>query len=95
MAARKNLVWSETVRERIKTMQLVNRLTSHCLGQLKKPLDSSQVTGILGLLKKTIPDLQAIEHSGTIVEEVHTVSAEPLTEEQWAATYGGAGTRPN
>lgn len=81
---------SELVRERIKTTQLVNRLTNFALGKLRKPMEPHQVTAALGLLKKTVPDLQAIEHSGTIVEEVHTVSSEPLTEEQWAQEYGGA-----
>jgi hypothetical protein len=87
---------SELVRERIKTTALINRLTAHCLGRLKRPLDASQVTGILGLLRKSIPDLQAIEHSGDVEHTVHhTVSAEPLSEEAWQETYGGKGQALN
>jgi len=67
---------------------LLNRLTNFVTGRIE--MSPHQVTAALGLLKKTVPDLQAIEHSGTIIEEVHTVSAEPLTEEEWAQTYGSS-----
>lgn len=77
---------SELVRDRIRTAMLLNRLTNFVTGRIE--MSPHQVTAALGLLKKTVPDLQAIEHSGTIIEEVHTVSADPLTEEQWAQTYG-------
>lgn len=90
MAARKNLVHSELVRERIKTMQLVNRLTNFALGKLKRGMEPHQVTAALGLLKKTIPDIQSIEHLGEVQHKVHTVSGEPLSEEAWQATYGGS-----
>jgi hypothetical protein len=83
-------IHSELVRERIRTTALVNFLTKYALGQYKRAVDPARVTAALGVLKKTLPDLQAIEHSGTIIEEVHTVSSEPLSEEQWAETYGGA-----
>lgn len=91
MPARKNLVHSELVRERIRTKAIVNRLTNHVLGRIE--MSATQVTAALGLIRKTVPDLQAIEHSGTIIEEVHTVSAEPLTEAQWQETYGGDAQR--
>jgi hypothetical protein len=92
MPARKNLVHSELVRERIRTKAIVNRLTNHVLGRVE--MSATQVQAALGLIKKTIPDLQAIEHSGEVAQPVHQVSAEPLTEDQWADTYGSAG-RPN
>lgn len=87
MAKRKNGMHSELVRERIRVSALVNRLTSHCLGQLKKPMDASQVTAALGLLRKAIPDLAAIEHSGEVKLQCD-VSANPLTPEAWDAEYG-------
>jgi hypothetical protein len=77
---------SEVVRDRIRTAMLLNRLTGFVLGRID--MQPHQVTAALGLLKKTVPDLQAIEHSGTVIEEVHIVSADPLTEEEWAQTYG-------
>lgn len=52
----------EDVRKKIQTSQLINRLTDHALGEVE--LTSTQVRAIEILLKKTIPDLSAIEHSG-------------------------------
>jgi len=52
------------VREKIKASQIINRLTNHVLGALEKPLDASQVTAGLGLLKKCVPDLSATELTG-------------------------------
>lgn len=57
MAARLNARHQDAVRQKIKASQLVNRLTSHALGKLKKPMDASQVAAALGLLKKCMPDL--------------------------------------
>lgn len=86
---------SELVRDRIRSSAIVNRLMAFVNGtqdpRTKKPLELSpaQVTAALGLLKKTIPDLQAIEHSGEVAQEVYMISAEPPTEEEWQAQYGG------
>ncbi len=52
------------VRERIQTSMLVRRLTDHALGKLE--LTKTQVTAIQILLRKSLPDLSAIEHSGHI-----------------------------
>lgn len=52
----------EDIRRKIQSSQLVNRLTDHALGLAD--LSSTQVRAIEILLKKTIPDLSAIEHSG-------------------------------
>lgn len=77
MAARKPLtkLQQDQVREAIKTSQLVNRLQAFALGKLEtdvgsgedKPLelDSLRVKAIEILLRKTLPDLQAIQHTGT------------------------------
>lgn len=67
MAARKNLSHPEKVRERIRTSQLVRRLTKHVLGKVE--MEPTQVTAALGLLKKTLPDLSAVEHTGSITRE--------------------------
>lgn len=90
---RKNPAHSLRVRDRIKATQLVNRLTNFCLGKAngkdKCELSPHQVTAILGLLRKAIPDLQAIEHSGEVAQEVYMISAEPPTEAEWQEQYGG------
>lgn len=62
MAARIRKHHQEEVRARIQTSQLLNRLTDHALGSIE--LSNTQVRAIEILLKKTIPDLSAIEHSG-------------------------------
>ena len=64
MAARKRLYHPDEVRQKIKTTLLVNLLTRHIKG--KYPMEKSQVTAALGLLKKTMPDLSSIDatHKG-------------------------------
>jgi hypothetical protein len=82
---------SAITRERIRASQLINRLQAFVHGKLKRPMSSSQVKAALGLLEKVIPDLKAIEHSGRIAEEVHAITAEPLTDEEWVEIYGSRG----
>ncbi len=63
MAARiRKLRHDEETRGRIKASQLINRLTAHALGEVE--MTSSAVTAGLGLLKKIVPDLSAVQHSG-------------------------------
>lgn len=66
MATRLNTRNQTSVRQRIQTTQIVKRLTDHTLGKLKIEMTDSQVRAGLGLLKKTLPDLQSIEHGGSI-----------------------------
>jgi hypothetical protein len=54
----------EDTRSKIQAAYLINRLTDFVSG--KVDLSSAQVTAALGLLKKTTPDLQSVEHSGEI-----------------------------
>ena len=87
MAARKpplHKAWTpEKVRERIRTALISRRLTNHVLGKVE--MSPTQVSAALGLLRKTLPDLAAVEHSGETRERV--VSAEPLTEGEWEERY--------
>ena len=62
MAARMRKTHQDDVRSKIQTSQLVNRLTDHALGKIE--LSPTQVRSIEVLLKKSIPDLQAIQLSG-------------------------------
>lgn len=62
MAARIRKHHQDEVRARIQTSQLVNRLTDHALGEVE--LSATQIRAIEILLKKSIPDLSAIEISG-------------------------------
>ena len=64
MAARLNKRHQDSVRDKIKSSQIINRLTDHALGALEKPMEASQVTAALGLLKKCVPDLASTELTG-------------------------------
>lgn len=57
----------ERIRERIKSDRIIDALENHVLGG--KEMQPSQITAALGLLKKCVPDLAAMEHSGTISHE--------------------------
>ncbi len=58
-------IWTpEIVRERIRTSMIARRLTDHALGKVE--MTATQVSAALGLLRKTLPDLQAVAHSGHI-----------------------------
>jgi len=45
--------------EKIRSSQLVNALINHALG--KNDMQSTQVTAALGLIKKIMPDLAAVQ----------------------------------
>lgn len=82
MAARKrrgtlDKPWEDDVRKKIQTSMLINRLTAFVEGSVE--MVPAQVTAALGLLKKTLPDLTAIEHSGEVT--VPTVMRIPATSE--------------
>ncbi len=73
MAVRKNLSHDTRTREKIQTSQLVNRLEANAFGTIE--LTAGQLKSIEILLKKTLPDLQAIEHTGAVDQNV-TVKGE-------------------
>ena len=81
---KRNAMNIEEARQKIRTTQLVNRLTNHVLGKVK--MAPTQVSAALGLLRKTLPDLQATELSGEVKHAV--ISEKPMAEDDWAAKYG-------
>jgi hypothetical protein len=52
----------EVIREKIQAEKLINSLQDHVDGVTE--MRPSQVTAALGLLKKRVPDLAAVEHTG-------------------------------
>ena len=54
-------VMSDEHRDKIRNSNILNALIEHTEG--KREMSPSQVTAGLGLLKKALPDLQAVEHS--------------------------------
>jgi hypothetical protein len=66
-ARTRKIAIDQASRDKIKTTQLINRLTGHALGTLRDPktkkkveLTTSQVKAIEVLLAKTMPNLQSI-----------------------------------
>jgi hypothetical protein len=62
--ARKRIWTPDIVRQRIQTSMIANRLTDHVLGKCE--MSATQVSAALGLLRKTLPDMSAVAHSGSI-----------------------------
>ena len=62
MAARITRQHDEMTRRKIQTSQLINRLNNHAVG--KCDMTNTQVRAAEVLLKKVLPDLQALQHSG-------------------------------
>src|SRR5262245_54104953 len=79
-----DLAREESVREKIRTSQLANRLIDHANGEVN--LEPTQVKAIEILLRKTLPDLAATETKLT----VETRPAPELTNEQLLRIAGEA-----
>ena len=63
MAARKLRPFhTDEIRAKIQASQLINRLTDHAFGKVE--LEPSQVRSIEVLLRKSIPDLSAVQLTG-------------------------------
>lgn len=62
MATRLRPMHQDDVRAKIKTSQLVNRLTDHALNNTE--LSTSQIKAIEILLRKSLSDLSAIQLTG-------------------------------
>ena len=68
MAARLHLRHQDEVRRKIQTSQLINRLQDHGLGKIE--LSQTQVRAAEILLRKTIPDISAVEIAADIQGEM-------------------------
>ena len=65
MAARiKKIRHDDETRAKIKTSQLINRLMDHIDGTIE--LSASQIRAAEILLKKTLPDLATVQHTGEV-----------------------------
>ena len=58
----------ERIRERIKSDRLIDALENHVLNG--KEMQATQISAALGLLKKCVPDMASVEHSGEITHKV-------------------------
>src|SRR4051794_37218595 len=93
MAARIRKMHDDETRRRIRVAQLLNRLQECALGKIE--LQPIQVRSIEILLRKTLPDLSAVE--ATIDGGMsHVISGEPLTVDEFESKYcmpAAAGSR--
>ena len=62
----------EVIREKIQAEKLIKTLESHVLED--KEMSASQVSAALGLLKKRVPDLSAVEHKGDAANPLEVVT---------------------
>lgn len=90
MAARKRVgtkkvPWDESVRERIQTSMLINRLNSFVNGNVE--MNSAQVTAALGLLRKVLPDLQASENKTEVTHRYVARIPGELPKEEWQSQH--------
>lgn len=71
----------DDVRAKIQASQLVNRLTNHALGKIE--LSATQIKAIEILLRKSVPDLSSIEHTGEVTNWVMRMPEPAATSEEW------------
>ena len=106
MAGKKGMKWApkihspfniEQLRISIQAEKLIEALRKHTLGG--KEMSPSQVTAGLGLIRKVLPDMTALEHSGEVavvdVAEPKTALAERLFRQSELGSGQGSGQLPH
>lgn len=76
MAARIRAHHQDEIRAKIQTSQLINRLQDHALS-IEGELSPSRLKAIEILLRKSLPDLSAIEVTGANGGPVQTTTIDP------------------
>ena len=75
---------ADRTRAKIQTTQVVHRLEDFVMGNAE--MSPAQVTAALGLLRKTLPDISAMEQK--IEGTVATILTDPIMEEDdWTEQY--------
>lgn len=82
MPARIRARHQDEIRYKIQASQLVNRLTDHALGIIE--LSQTQVRAIEILLRKCVPDLSSVEHSGEVTNWVMALPEPAGSADEWA-----------
>lgn len=74
--------WERTIRERIQSSKVANRLIEFVLGEIT--LEPAQVTAALGLLKKVLPDLSQSDNKTEVVHRfVARIPNKAETPDKW------------
>lgn len=81
MAARSKKEHDALTRQKIQTSQLINRLMDHALGKCE--MSNTQVQAARILLGKTLPDLQAHEHTGEVQHYVLRAPEPIRSADEW------------
>jgi hypothetical protein len=76
----------DSVREKIRASQLINRLQAHIFDGLEPSM--SQVRTIEILLRKCLPDLTKTEVQADATHRYVAQLPEVLSKEEWLAKYG-------
>ena len=73
-------------RDKIKNSNILTALIEHVEG--RREMSATQVTAGLGLLRKALPDMTAVEHSGElVVSKVIRAPAIAATSAAWATEH--------
>jgi len=72
-------------RDKIAKSNILRRLIDFSEGKVGVDMAPHQVTAALGLMRKVLPDLSAVEVDADVTQNV--ISAKPLTPEEWAEQY--------
>jgi hypothetical protein len=78
---------SDEIRAKIQASMLINALHDNVTG--KKKLDSGQIKSAEILLRKSVPDLTAVEMSGELEHKGEVGIRPQLTREEWLALHKG------
>ena len=85
---------TERTRAKIQTSQLINRLNSYVIGDIK--LEAGQVTAALGLLDRTLPKLTSTELSGEVARPTVIRAPETIAESKtWLEQHGPERVEPD
>lgn len=77
---------ADSTRHKIKVTQLLNRLQDFASGKKGVDMSPAQVNAALGVLRKALPDMQAVEQKTEI--EIRSIQTEPVMDEKaWADRF--------
>lgn len=86
MAARtRKIRHDDETRAKIQTSQLINRLQDHVFKSVE--VSTTQLKAIEILLRKVLPDQQAVDMSGKMTSETYVINGSPMTEKDWAKEH--------
>lgn len=87
MAARTNKIrHDDETRAKIKAGNIITRLQKLIAGEIEMPPHA--VTAALGLLRKSLPDLTSVEHSGEVTKTYVLRAPAPVSDmAEWRKQY--------